>query len=182
MTHAIQPHSQQVHASFPRKKGVSATIHVIGLFFSFASFAWLPNITNPLHTGFGGSYQFLTIIALTMSALTFGVGILGHVFQNKQLFDLKGFVSKYATPLEVLISIFYWSLHAIDKSLVEPPGHALPLIPNLGLHAVPAIMLTLDMLASPPWIITACRAMIIDSAIFFAYWGWLEVCFSLNGW
>ncbi|KAE8445249.1 hypothetical protein EG329_013621 [Mollisiaceae sp. DMI_Dod_QoI] len=175
-THALQ----RPPSSFRR---ISATIHVTGLLFFAAEFSWLPNITNPLHDGFGGSYKFLTIIALTLSAMTFGVGLLADISLNQQLFTLKNILSVGATPLELLVSILYWSLRAIDKRFVVPPGHEVPFIPDFGFHAMPAIMLTLDlMLLSPPWSIRAYSALTLGSVLAFLYWGWLEYCFSLNGW
>ncbi|RFU28959.1 hypothetical protein B7463_g7398, partial [Scytalidium lignicola] len=164
-------------------RSISTILHVVGLLFFAAAFSWLPNITNPLHDGFGGSYQFLTIIALTLSTITFLVGFLADVSLSAPLFALKNIFSICATPLEMLVTILYWSLRAIDKRFVVPPGHELPFIPDLGFHAMPGIMLTLDlMLLSPPLTIKAYGAMTLDSALIFLYWGWVEYCFSLNGW
>ncbi|KAI9726555.1 MAG: hypothetical protein M1834_008997 [Cirrosporium novae-zelandiae] len=164
-------------------------IHVTGLLFFAASFSWLPNITNPLHNGFGGSYQFLTFIALTISTITFGVGLLADLspLSKQQLFALKSMLSVYAaTPLEVLVSILYWSVRTVDKRFVMPPGHELPFIPDLGFHAVPAVMLTLDLMLSrrsPPWSsIKAYSTITLDSVLALLYWAWVEYCFSLNGW
>jgi FAR-17a/AIG1-like protein len=164
-------------------RSFSAIIHVAGLLFFVVSFSWIPNISNPLHNGFGGSYQFLTIIALTISIITFGVGLLADIFLIEQLFTLKNILSVCATPLEVLVSILYWSLRAVDERLVVPPEHELPFIPDFGFHAIPAIMLTLDlMLLSPPWSIKPYSAMTLSSVLAFLYWGWIEYCFSFNGW
>jgi hypothetical protein len=174
-------HALQRLGSSPRS--VSTIIHVAGLILFAASFSWLPNITNPIHNGFGGHYQFLTFIALSISAITFAVGLLADAFHSEQLFALKSILSVCATPLEVLVSILYWPLRAFDKSLVMPPGHELPFIPDFGFHAVPAILLTLDfMLLSPPWPIKAYNAMTLDSVLVFLYWGWIEYCFSVNRW
>ena len=170
----------QTHTS-PRV--VSAIIHVMGLSLFAAALSWLPNISNPLHNGFGGPYQFLTFIALTMSATTFGVALLADLTLSKQLFALKNVLSVCATPLEVLIAILYWGLRALEKRWVVPPGHELPFIPDFGFHGMPAITLTLDMmLLSPPCTIRARDAMILGFAMVFLYWSWVEYCFSLNGW
>ncbi|KAI5457862.1 FAR-17a/AIG1-like protein [Mariannaea sp. PMI_226] len=162
---------------------ISILIHVIGLLFFAASLRWLPNITNPLHAGFGGSYQFLTIIALTISTITFGLGFLADFFFSRRLWVLKNTFLACATPLELLVSLMYWSLRAIDKRLVVPPGHELPVIPDLGFHAIPAIMLTLDlMLLNPPWRTKASTTMILSLTMVILYWGWMEYCFTINGW
>jgi len=174
-------HALKRLASSPRS--VSVLIHVTGLLFFTASFSWLPNIASPLHDGFGGPYQFLTIIALTGSIITFGVGLLADLFISEQLFACKNILSVGATPLDVLVSVLYWSARAVDKLLVRPPGHELPFIPDFGLHAIPAVMLTLDlMLLSPPWSIKAYSALALGSVLSFLYWGWIEYCFSFNGW
>lgn len=162
--------------------GIGATIHIVGLGFCVASYAQLSNITNPLHNGVGGSHQFLTIIGLTLTTITFVVGLFWDILPNKYLFALKHGLSVIATPLEVLIGTLYWSLHTIDQRLVVPPGHALPLIQNLGLHAAPGVMLSLDMLAGNPWSIRAFEALMLDSVFFLSYWAWLEYCFFFNGW
>lgn len=48
---------------------------------------------------------------------------------------------------------------------------------------MPAIMLTLDlMFLSPPWTVQGYGAMTISMTIAFLYWGWVELCFSKNGW
>lgn len=52
-----------------------------------------------------------------------------------------------------------------------------------GFHAMPAIMLSIDLiLLSPPWTIRAYGAMALSTAIAFLYWFWIEYCFSVNGW
>jgi len=158
-------------------------MHAAGLLSFAASLLWLPNITNPLHNGFGGHYQFLTFIALTISTITFIFSLLADISLSKQLFALKNLLSVCATPLEVLITTLYWSIRAVDKKLVVPPGHELPFIPDFGCHAMQAIMLTLDlMLLSPPWPIKAYSALGLDSVLAFLYWGWVEYCFTINGW
>ena len=164
-------------------RSVSASIHVAGLFIFAASLSWLPNISNPLHKGFGGPYQFLTFIALMLSALTFVVGLLADLHPRQPLFALRNILSICATPLEILITALYWSLRAVDKRLVVPPGHGVPFLPDLGLHAMPAVMLTLDLiLLSPPWSVDTYHAMVLGLVSAFMYWVWLEYCFSRNGW
>lgn len=164
-------------------KILSPIIHVAGLLSFSASHSWLPNHRNPLHHGFGGPYQFLTFIGLSISTTTFGVGLLADIFRRKHLFALKNILSVCATPLDVLVSIMYWGLRAVDKKLVVPPGHELPFLPDFGLHAMPAFMLILDlMLLSSPWSVKAYSALSLSSVLALLYWGWIEYCFSINGW
>ncbi|MCJ1371766.1 hypothetical protein MMC20_002985 [Loxospora ochrophaea] len=54
---------------------------------------------------------------------------------------------------------------------------------DLGFHAIPATMLTLDLLfLSPPWTITAIPSFILSGVLAFSYWLWIEHCYSHNGW
>jgi len=63
-----------------------------------------------------------------------------------------------------------------------PPDLELPLSIDLGLHAIPTLFLLADLLLlSPPWTITFVPAAALSAGIAFAYWYWLELCFSHNG-
>jgi len=118
-----------------------------------------------------------------MSTITFAVGLLADFSLNPALFRIKNLLSVCSAPLEVLISILYFGLCAIDKGLVVPPEMELPLHADISFHGMPAIMLTLDlMLLSPPWAIRTYGAMSISMVVAFLYWGWVEYCFSKNGW
>ncbi|KAK3695245.1 FAR-17a/AIG1-like protein [Podospora appendiculata] len=161
----------------------SAVIHVLGLISFSANFRYLQVFPNPLHQGFGGDFQYLTIIGLALAALTFSFGLVADLTRTPQLFAVKNLLSVCSAPLAVLVSILYWGICAIDKHLVVPPELELPLLPDIGFHAMPAIMLTVDLiLLSPPWTIKGYGAMSISMTLAFLYWGWVEYCFSKNGW
>lgn len=54
---------------------------------------------------------------------------------------------------------------------------------DIGFHAMPAIMLTIDLLfLSPPWTITALPSVGVSSVLAFGYWFWVEQCYKHNGW
>ncbi len=56
-------------------------------------------------------------------------------------------------------------------------------LPDVGFHAMPAMMLCIDLLfLSPPWTITALPAMGVSSILAFSYWFWVEQCYKHNGW
>ena len=136
-----------------------------------------------ISVSYGGQFQFLTIIGLLLSTITFALGLLADITLTDELFAAKNFLSVCSTPLEVLVSILYWGLCAINRDLVVPPDLALPFLPDFGFHAMPAIMLSLDLiLLSPPWTIKSYNAMALSLALAFLYWGWVEYCFSKNGW
>ncbi|KAK4197752.1 FAR-17a/AIG1-like protein [Triangularia verruculosa] len=178
---AHQPHPLQRLSSPSRS--FSAIVHTLGLLSFSYSFWFLQQFPNEIHFGFGGDFQFLTIIGLALATATFAFGLLADLILSPQLFRIKNVLSVCSAPLEVLISILYWSIRAIDESLLFPPELALPFLPDFGFHAMPAIMLTLDLiLLSPPWTIKGYSAMTLSTCIAFLYWGWVEYCFGRNGW
>lgn len=101
---------------------------------------------------------------------------------SRGLFMAKNMLTMTSAPLEVLISLLYWGLRAIDPALVVPPDLELPLPADLSFHLAPAAFLLLDiLLLSPPWTITALPSLGLSSAIAIAYWLWIESCFAHNG-
>ena len=133
--------------------------------------------------------QFLTIIGITICTAGFLFGLLADITSSPTLFASKNYLALVAAPIEILISLLYWGLRAIDDALVVPPDlPMLPLINDLSFHLVPAVVLTLDaILLSPPWpssptSLQAPKIMLVASTgIAFAYWWWIELCYSYNG-
>jgi hypothetical protein len=102
---------------------------------------------------------------------------------SPRLFAVKNALSVTSAPLEVLISLLYWSLRAIDPKLVIPE-FAPPIAPiaDLGFHFVPSLAILTDILFfSPPWTITVVPALGISSAIAVSYWFWVDLCYKQNG-
>lgn len=53
----------------------------------------------------------------------------------------------------------------------------------MGFHAVPSVLLVVDLLfLSPPWTITVVPAMGISAVLAGGYWVWVEQCYRHNGW
>lgn len=164
-------------------RSLSAVIHAVGVLSFSASFGYLTVNPGPMPDSYGGQFKFLTIIGLAASLLTFGAGLLADLTGSTRLFATKNRLSVGTAPLEVLVSILYWGLTAVDKTLVMPPDVALPFLPDFGFHAMPAIMMAIDLLLlSPPWTVRAYTAMALSLALAFLYWAWIEWCFSKNGW
>jgi hypothetical protein len=96
-------------------------------------------------------------------------------------FTWKNYLSLVAAPIEIVISILYWGLRAIDTSLVVPPDMLLPpLGADLAFHLIPAVVLALDaILLSPPWPSSPMNpqapllTLILSTGIAFAYWWWI---------
>lgn len=126
-------------------------------------------------------FQFLTIIGLALALASMVLGLLADLTYSRALFNAKNIISVCSTPLEVLVSILYWGISLIDKRLLFPEELQLPFLPDFGFHAMPAIMLTLDLLLfSPPWTIKFQGALMLSTALAFCYWAWIEYCFSFN--
>lgn len=126
-------------------------------------------------------FQFLTIIGLALALTSMVLGLLADVTHSRTLFKAKNVISVCSTPLEVLISVLYWGISLIDKRLLFPEELALPFLPDFGFHAMPALMLTLDLLfLSPPWTIQFQGAVMLSTVLAFGYWAWIEYCFSFN--
>ncbi|EGU80637.1 hypothetical protein FOXB_08860 [Fusarium oxysporum f. sp. conglutinans Fo5176] len=138
---------------------------------------------TPIARSYGWHMQFLTIIGLSASLIAFVLGALADITLSPTLFQAKNAVAVLATPLEVVISILYWGLRLIDPKLLMPDDFYMHIIPDMGFHLAPAVLLSLDLvLLSPPWAIPAYGVMAISTVIAFAYWYWVELCFSHNGW
>ncbi|KAF1953947.1 hypothetical protein CC80DRAFT_133581 [Byssothecium circinans] len=138
---------------------------------------------------FGWHLQYLTIIGIMISSLCFTSGLLADMTHSHTLFTIKNYLALVAAPIEVLISLLYWSLRFIDQSFVVPPDlPMLPIASDVGFHLAPAILLTVDALfLSPPWPsqpINPSASLITfmtSTALAFLYWFWIELCYSRNG-
>ena len=155
---------------------------LLGLSSFVYSYKWLHDNPTPINDSYGWHFQYLTIIGLTLATLTFSAGIISDFSSSTRLFRIKNYLSMCTTPLEVLISVLYWTLRTYDKNLVIPEWAQLPLPADVSFHAVPSIVLTLDLLLlSPPWTISAPQAMGLSTVLAFSYWFWVEECHRHNG-
>ncbi|KIV77869.1 hypothetical protein PV11_09647 [Exophiala sideris] len=163
-------------------RGVSALIHVLGLASFGYSYEYLISNPNHINQAYGWHFQYLTIIGLSLATLTFLLGLLADFTRSPRVFALKNLVSMCSAPMEVLISFLYWGLRAIDPALVVPPELELPVSADLSFHMAPSVLLLVDLLfLSPPWAITVLPAVGLSVFIAMAYWWWIELCYSYNG-
>ncbi|CAG8950412.1 hypothetical protein HYFRA_00006905 [Hymenoscyphus fraxineus] len=163
-------------------RGFSALVHIAGIISFSLSFKYLHDFPSIINESYGWHWQYLTILGLTVAHATFVSGLLADITGSPTLFTIKNTLSLCSTPLEVLISILYWGISAIDKTLVVPPEIYIAPLADIGFHAMPSILLTVDLLLlSPPWTIRALPAMGLSSGIAVAYWAWVENCFQHNG-
>ena len=163
-------------------RGISALIHILGLVSFGLSYKYLFDFPTYINDSYGWHFQYLTILGLTVATLTFVVGLLADFTLSPTYFLVKNTLSLCSAPLEVLISVLYWGICAIDKRLLVPADIEVSPWADVGFHAMPSILLTVDLLfLSPPWTIRAAPAMALSLAIAVAYWAWVEACYSHNG-
>ncbi|GJN77887.1 hypothetical protein PLIIFM63780_001380 [Purpureocillium lilacinum] len=161
----------------------SLLLHLAGIASFIYSFYFLTIWETPFDEAYGWHFQFLTIIGLAVSLLCFLSGAVADVTGSAVLFDLKNALAVLATPLEVVISLLYWGISAVDPELLFVGELTLPLTADVGFHLAPAVFLTLDLvLLSPPWTVPAYGVMSLSTVFAFGYWYWVELCFSKNGW
>lgn len=161
---------------------ISFLTHALGLCSFAASYWFLNAFPTPINASYGWHWQYLTIIGLLLATLTFIFGLLADITLSPRLFAAKNTLSLCSTPLEVLISVLYWSIVAYDRHLVIPPEFELNIWADIGFHAIPSILLTWDLLAlSPPWTVKNLPAVGLSAVLAFSYWGWVEHCYSHNG-
>lgn len=174
-------HPLQRHSSPSRS--FSLLLHIVGVVSFSYNFRFLTLWETPFSDAYGWHFQFLTIIGLSLAFVSFALGALADLTLSSTLFQAKNVISIVATPLEVVISILYWGLCLISRDLVFPDEFSLPLHIDIGFHLAPAVFLTLDLvLLSPPWTIPGYSVMSLSTVLGFAYWYWVELCHSKNGW
>jgi len=163
-------------------RGVSALFHILVLLSFGYSYQYLIYNPTPINESYGWHLQYLTIIGLTLSTVTFAVGLLADITLSRRLFRLKNILSVGSAPMECLITLLYWGLRAYDTKLVLPEwADPLALHSDLSFHAVPAIGLVLDLLFfSPPYTIAFLPSLALSFVIAFVYWLWIEHCFHFN--
>ncbi|KAE8448317.1 hypothetical protein EG329_009561 [Mollisiaceae sp. DMI_Dod_QoI] len=180
--------SQQLMARHPLQRlsspsrGFSAFVHTTGIISFTLSYKYLIEYPTMINASYGWHWQYLTILGLTVAYATFVFGLLADLTLSPRLFFIKNTLSLCSAPLEVLISVLYWGISAIDKSLVVPPEIPISPMADVGFHAMPSILLVIDLLfLSPPWTIHALPAMGLSSGIAVGYWAWVEQCYRHNG-
>ncbi|CAL5865921.1 uncharacterized protein PFLUO_LOCUS127 [Penicillium psychrofluorescens] len=177
----VQHHPLQRWASPSR--GLSALVHLAGLSSFLWSFNWMHENPNQANQAYGWHFQYLTVIGLSLSTVTFAVALLADITLSRRLFLIKNILSVCSAPMEVLISVLYWGLRLIDERLVIPEWAFIPMNADISFHAVPSVVMLIDLLfLSPPWTITVVPALGLSGAIAFGYWFWVELCFENNGW
>ncbi|TFK77069.1 hypothetical protein BDN72DRAFT_754561 [Pluteus cervinus] len=168
--------------------------------YAFHCLEGLP-IDDAISSQYGGHFQFLTIHGLLLAWITMVSGSILDLFPSVPfLKGAKRLFSMLSMPLSITISSIYWTLMAVFPALLLPPtnvppldaspaGHEevpllrIPLSIDLGLHAVPAIVLLVDFFAFETKY--SRKAVMVESWILAGiyasfYASWAEFCATHN--
>lgn len=160
---------------------LSLLFHLLGT----ADFAYclycLTRWKYPRTNGFGWHFQYITNIGLGLSTISFALGALADITSSSTIFKIKNTLSVLGAPLEVTVTILYWGIVAMGRSLIVQAGFKLPLLLNLGFHLAPAIFQSLDyILFSPPWTLSTSGLAALSAAFAYGYRCWADYCHSRN--
>ncbi|KAK0766654.1 hypothetical protein N5P37_000380 [Trichoderma harzianum] len=149
---------------------LSLLFHLLGT----ADFAYclycLTRWKYPRTNGFGWHFQYITNIGLGLSTISFALGALADITSSSTIFKIKNTLSVLGAPLEVTVTILYWGIVAMGRSLIVQAGFKLPLLLNLGFHLAPAIFQSLDyILFSPPWTLSTSGLAALSAAFAYGY-------------
>lgn len=81
------------------------------------------NFQNNSNDSYGWHFQYLTIIGLALSTLTFACGLLADLTLSRRLFAAKNALSVASAPIECLITILYWGLRAVSNPDPSSQNH-----------------------------------------------------------
>ncbi|TXT13749.1 hypothetical protein VHUM_01116 [Vanrija humicola] len=154
--------------------------------------------TTDSRAQYGGQLQFLTILGLIVTVITFVLSAAYDVLPLHFLHATKRVFALIALPVEITISAIYWPLIIFAPALMLPPKldaapgpdgtppalFWIPLWMDLGLHAIPAASLIIDFFLlekkyQPP---TSTRIVTwLATGLGVAYGRWAEHCNKING-
>ncbi|KAG2200667.1 hypothetical protein INT47_005823, partial [Mucor saturninus] len=131
--------------------------------------------------GYGGHFQFLTIIGLSLATLALAARILN--LTTGAFNFIYSTLSALATPTEGLISLLYWPIHCYDKYLLLPQEfeHELPPFLDICIHLLPACCLLTDMLLFHTSFKRSPLHILAIYVFALAYYYWVNVCYEQNG-
>ncbi|KAK9898777.1 hypothetical protein P389DRAFT_193797 [Cystobasidium minutum MCA 4210] len=166
---------------------ISLVFHASSLVALIAAFNSLKTpspIANFIQNQYGTWYQFLTVLGLCCAMGSMAVATLKDLLPQVKAFDVvKNSLGIVSVPLEGLISVLYWGLRAYDPKLLVPPDprYQIPLVMDLSLHALPALLLWIDFLFLSPPFSAASSPILLSSLLTTGYACWMEHCARING-
>ncbi|KAI7850985.1 FAR-17a/AIG1-like protein [Circinella umbellata] len=163
------------------KEWTRLLLNIVGLLSNAYGFSSLTGIFPP-DIGFGGLFQFLTIIGLTLATITFALKIIRFVIPNA-LEDIYKSVAYVTTPMEGLITLLYWPMVIYSKDLLQHQEvpFVLPLPLDMSLHLWPAVLLWIDFLLFDIEFVRSKTHIYVIYIFTLLYLGWSSYCFARNG-
>jgi hypothetical protein len=129
------------------------------------------------------SYR-LTVLGLCTACASHFLGLLSTLTGSKILGKWKLFMTTLSTPLELLVTMVYWSIKSYDPMLLVNPAiqKRLPLFLDVSLHMLPAVFGLFDVLLfNPVWTVTISSVLKGYTMFAVGYWIWVHHTFSQNG-
>ncbi|KAI8978399.1 FAR-17a/AIG1-like protein [Pilobolus umbonatus] len=130
---------------------------------------------------FGGHFQFLTILGVTLSATSNFLRIISLL--TGYLTGVYEALTSVATPIECLVSVFYWPIFFYNKELLIPSemGVNISLTLDLALHLIPAIVCATDLLVFNKGFKRNPLHILAIYTFAMGYYFWVNICYSHNG-
>ncbi|KAG0179341.1 hypothetical protein DFQ29_002231 [Apophysomyces sp. BC1021] len=136
---------------------------------------------NPYAVGFGGHFQYLTIMGLTTATLAFTLKLLRFLVPG--ILPVTYEVILYlAGPMEGMISLVYWAMFLKDPYLLTPKDiPPIPMYVDCALHLNPAVLLWVDFLIFNAEFKRSLRHVVAIYGFTTFYYVWSWFCQSQNG-
>ncbi|KAJ1983525.1 hypothetical protein H4R33_004723 [Dimargaris cristalligena] len=158
-------------------------------------------VLPPALAGLGGHYQFLTINGLTLTTVALYIGALAALFGSPHpngngnsntnpgsppatvLQAVWHFLLAVALPVELIISLLYWSIVSLNSDFMFMADQVILFPPwlDLSLHLAPALVLLVSFARAHGQIVPR-RAHLVFLTLFgLAYFGWMHIVFYYGG-
>ncbi|ODQ65293.1 hypothetical protein NADFUDRAFT_42577 [Nadsonia fulvescens var. elongata DSM 6958] len=141
---------------------------------------------TPMALSYGGHFQYLTILGLFVSFLTFALALIHDITGLVFFARFKNILSILITPVEFVITTLYWALKTADPKLLIDVENLVVLVPrsfDLSVHVAPVVLLVIDLLAfSPSWHhVSKRKAAGLYALASTVYWYWVHHTYGVNG-
>ncbi|KAI8638261.1 FAR-17a/AIG1-like protein-domain-containing protein [Parasitella parasitica] len=131
--------------------------------------------------GYGGHFQFLTIVGLLVATLSSIVRIINLLTGTLRL--VYEALTAIATPVEGLISVLYWPIVLYDKKMLVPDDTIfdLPIALDVCLHLIPTIVCWVDFMVFNTGFKKSPIHILAIYAFAMLYFVWVNICHDRNG-
>ncbi|EPX75191.1 uncharacterized protein SOCG_04436 [Schizosaccharomyces octosporus yFS286] len=148
------------------------------------SISWIhKNGDLAIRNSYGSHFQHLTILSLAVTMLTMLVSLLADITNWRVFRKIKPVLLYIVCPLELIVTILYWSIVMYDRSLLIPKNRPvqLPLNFDLSVHLMPTVYSLIDyFFFSPPFSLSLKLSTLLYLAVAISYILWVEKCYEVN--